>query len=190
MVATPRKWPGRCSPSSPRESCSTSTQVWKPGGYISSCAGAKSTSAPAAAAMSASRSSSRGYAARSAASSNWAGLTKTLTTTVSHSARAAAISASCPAWSAPIVGTRPTTPSSSSSDDPTDDLHKSAFVVSASVTYIGSSSGRSARIAARCASTVAQSPRAIGPGQLEAVLDRAAHQRVERLRRRACCLEQ
>ena len=31
-VATPRKWPGLNSPSSPRESSSTSTQVWKPGG--------------------------------------------------------------------------------------------------------------------------------------------------------------
>ncbi len=47
--------------------------------------------------------------------------------------------------------------------DRADDPHASAFVVSASSVYIASSSGRSRRIAATCASTVAQSPREIGP---------------------------
>ena len=40
-------------------------------------------------------------------SANCAGLTNTLATTMSHSSRAAANSATWPAWSAPIVGTSP-----------------------------------------------------------------------------------
>ena len=44
-------------------------------------------------------------------SPNCAGLTKRLATTTSFSSRAAANSARCPAWNAPIVGTSPTEPS-------------------------------------------------------------------------------
>ena len=41
------------------------------------------------------------------ARSSWAGLTKMLATTTSHSSRARMMSASWPWWSAPMVGTSP-----------------------------------------------------------------------------------
>ena len=61
---------------------------------------------------------------------------------------------------------------------------------SASARYSGSSSGRSARIASRCRSTVSQSPRSIGPVSSKSFSIVRAHQRVERLGRRARRLEQ
>ena len=94
--------------------------------------------------------------------SNWAAFTKRLATRTSDSARAAAKSASWPACSAPIVGTRPTTPRRGTSS-------------------LRRSTGRRSRLgrlhergverlepgcratAARWRSTVSQSPRATGP---------------------------
>ena len=78
----------------------------------------------------------------------------------------------------PDVGDRPAGP------------HATATVASASTRYIGSSSGRVARIASQVPLDrlpVAALDRA---GQLEAVLDRPPHQRVERLGRRSRRLEQ
>ena len=159
-------------------------------------AGAKTTSTPAASAAAQRRAPRRaGSASRSSSAPNCAGLTNRLATTRSHSARAAREQREVPAR-----GARPSSARARSarrrgrasaarvSAIVRDDLH--GAVASASARYIGSSSGRRSRIAARCASTVAQSPRAIGPGQLEAVLDRPPHQRDERLGRRARLLEQ
>ena len=71
-VPGPDAAPSRTAPSSV-----TSTQVWKPGGYISSADGAKSdVDAGSLPPAPRSRSQSRGYASRSAASPNCAGLTK------------------------------------------------------------------------------------------------------------------
>ncbi len=65
------------------------------------------TSTPVLAATAASAASVRGYVARSWASPNCIGFTNRETTTSSHAARAACISAAWPSWNAPIVGTRP-----------------------------------------------------------------------------------
>ena len=46
-MATPRKWPGRAAPSRPSATPSGSTQVAKPGGYISAGGGANRRSTPA-----------------------------------------------------------------------------------------------------------------------------------------------
>ena len=59
-----------------------------PSGYTSSASGTKSTSAPASSAISVSRASWRGYRARSPASLNCFGLTKMLTTTEAATPRA------------------------------------------------------------------------------------------------------
>src|SRR5918999_1489038 len=64
-------------------------------------------STPSAVASSMSRASSRGYASRSSPGPNWAGLTKSETTTTSHCSRARRISERWPPWKAPMVGTRP-----------------------------------------------------------------------------------
>ena len=50
----------------------------------------------------------RGYFVKSAATLNWRGLTKIVTTVVASAARAWRMSARWPSWSQPIVGTRPT----------------------------------------------------------------------------------
>ena len=69
-------------------------------------------------------------------------------------------------WNAPIVGTRPIDPLAQRTEclpelgDRAHRLHASAFVVSASATYIGSSSGRSRRIAAMCSADGRPSRRA------------------------------
>ena len=47
-VVTPSKWPGRLAPHSPSVSPATCTVVRAPLGYISSTAGANSTSTPSA----------------------------------------------------------------------------------------------------------------------------------------------
>ena len=66
------------------------------------------TSHPAASRSAQSRSSVRGYVAKSCLLLNCVGLTKTLTTTMSFSLRARSTSDLCPACNAPMVGTRPT----------------------------------------------------------------------------------
>ena len=63
-------------------------------------------------------------------------------------------------------------------------------VSAARASYAGSSSGAASAIAARCRSTVSQSPRSIGPVSCEVVVDHSAHERVERLGRRFCRREQ
>ena len=45
-VATPRKWPGRQTPSSGCATAGGSTYVEKPGGYMSACCGTKTRSQP------------------------------------------------------------------------------------------------------------------------------------------------
>ena len=115
-VATPRKWPGRCSPSSMAPSCSTSTQVWKPGGYISSAVrGEEHVDARLLGELRRRAPRRAGTRPDRRPRSNWAGLTNRLATTSSFSSRAARKSARWPSWSAPIVGTRPISPSSASS---------------------------------------------------------------------------
>ena len=90
-VATPRKWPGRWSPSSPRESSLDVDPGLEAGRVdLAPAAARRGRRRPRPPRAPASRASSRGYAARSAPSSNCAGLTKRLTTTMSFSARAAA----------------------------------------------------------------------------------------------------
>src|SRR3954447_489299 len=106
-VATPSKWPGRAAPSSGAAIAPTDTAVSNPGGYTSSTAGAKTMSTPARSHASRSRASFRGYFAKSSRCPNWRGLTKIDTTTVALSARARSTSDTWPAWSHPIVGTRP-----------------------------------------------------------------------------------
>ena len=64
-------------------------------------------STPAASAFARSLASLRGYCSKSAASPNWRGFTKIDITTVALSARARSTSETWPAWSQPIVGTRP-----------------------------------------------------------------------------------
>ncbi len=77
---TPRKWPGRCLPSSTLSSCGRSiTTSAPPGGYISSAEGWNTQSTPAAAHLARSASSGRGYLDRSSPRPNWVGLTKMLT---------------------------------------------------------------------------------------------------------------
>src|SRR5271165_536799 len=111
-VATPLKWPGRDAPS--QRSLTPYTETVVAGGaghdgYISATGGTKTTSAPASAHTSRSRSSVLGYRSMSSGSPNCSGLTKMLTATTSHSARARATSEVCPSCSAPMVGTSPTT---------------------------------------------------------------------------------
>ena len=126
--------------------------------------------------------SSRGYASRSVGSSNCAGLTNSDITTRRFSCRAARRSATWPSWRAPIVGTRPRRPRRRLS---------SAIV---RTTFIRERRRRSreclvelvelgALAADRLLVRLDRRPVAAGdrPGQLEAVLDRAAHQRHERL---------
>ena len=107
IVATPRKWPGRKRPSRIEPSSVTSTQVWKPGGYISSGDGAKTRSTPSSRASARSRVRRGGSERGRSGCANCAGFTKRLITTVSFSARAARSSARWPSWSDPIVGTSP-----------------------------------------------------------------------------------
>src|SRR6266850_3058299 len=64
-------------------------------------------STPAFASTSASRSASRGYRSKPSPGPNWIGFTKMLTTTRSFSRHDRSTRLRCPAWSAPIVGTRP-----------------------------------------------------------------------------------
>src|SRR5271170_2841481 len=106
-VVTPRKCPGREAPSRRSPSPSTSTQVEAPAGYISSTVGAKIRSTPSASRRAQSVSNVRGYLARSSLGPNWVGFTKIETVVMSHVAFDAFTSERCPAWSAPIVGTRP-----------------------------------------------------------------------------------
>ena len=61
-------------------------------------------STPSSSQMARSRASLRGYCAKSAASLNWRGLTKIVTTVVASSARARRISERWPSWSQPMVG--------------------------------------------------------------------------------------
>ena len=112
IVATPSKCARpRTAPSNDSATWpATRTVVAKPVGYISAGAGAKTTSTPACSASRRSASSTRGYAARSAGSSNWVGLTNTDSTTVSFSDAAADSSERCPSCRAPIVGTKPIVP--------------------------------------------------------------------------------
>ena len=90
-VATPRKWPGRCSPSSPiGGACRLDPGREARPGRARSAAGAKSRSTPCSAANA--RVARRGRAdtpSQVAGSANCAGLTNRLATTTSHSARAA-----------------------------------------------------------------------------------------------------
>src|SRR5262245_57040418 len=106
-VVTPLKWPGREAPQSDAVSSCTATSVRKPGGYISSTDGAKTTSTPASRAWCRSPSMSRGYVAKSSCGPNCLGLTKIDITTISHSRRAACTRLMWPACKYPIVGTRP-----------------------------------------------------------------------------------
>src|ERR1700691_6781802 len=75
---------------------------------MSAGSGAKIASTPAAESFCASASKVRGYLARSSFGPNCVGLTKIDVTTCEHSRFARSTSAKWPAWSAPIVGTRPT----------------------------------------------------------------------------------
>ena len=132
------------------------------------------------------------------ASSNWAGLTNSETTTSSQASRAARISASWPAWNAPIVGTSPTRAAGRAGGghvgadlgDRPERPHaapprRASRVAAASASNSGSRSGARSATAARWRATVASSPRAIGPvsaslgAQPRPVLDRGAHQRRE-----------
>src|ERR1700743_1127020 len=70
--------------------------------------GAKMASTPADSSFWASDSKGRGYLARSSFGANWGGVTKIEVTTCVHSRFARSTSDMWPAWSAPIVGTRPT----------------------------------------------------------------------------------
>src|SRR4030095_3000633 len=106
-VVTPLKWPGREAPQSGVVSSCTVTSVRKPGGYISSTDGAKTTSTPASRAWLKSPDMSRGYVAKSSCGPNCLGLTKIDITTTSHSRRAACTRLMWPACKYPIVGTRP-----------------------------------------------------------------------------------
>src|SRR5580692_11046364 len=75
---------------------------------MSAGCGAKIASTPADSSFVASESKVRGYLARSSLGPNWVGLTKIEVTTWVHSRFARSTRAMCPAWRAPIVGTRPT----------------------------------------------------------------------------------
>src|SRR5579872_1568778 len=75
---------------------------------MSAGCGAKITSTPASESFCESVSKVRGYLARSSLGPNCVGLTKIDVTTCEDSRRARSTSAMCPAWRAPIVGTRPT----------------------------------------------------------------------------------
>ena len=81
----PAEMPGRTAPSSGWVSSSTVTQVWKPGGYMTSAVGVQTRSTPASSSRWRSRSRSRGYLERSSLAPNWVGLTKMLATTLAHS---------------------------------------------------------------------------------------------------------
>ena len=162
-VATPLKWPGLNSASSP--SSFGSTQVRKPGGYSSSAAGAKTMSTPAR--LRDSRVAllvagiAREVVARpelrlvdeeahhDAVALGARGLEQRLVAGVERAHRRDEADRS-------LGRTR-----RAHLRDGADDLH--GFVASASARYIGSSSGASSWIARTCASTVSQSPRAIGP---------------------------
>src|SRR5690349_20271634 len=106
-VVTPRKCPGLDAPSSRSLNPSTVTQVLAPAPYISSADGVNTTSVPSLRNISQSRSSERGYFARSSVGANCVGFTKIETTTSPQRLFAARASDRCPACSAPIVGTRP-----------------------------------------------------------------------------------
>src|SRR5580693_4169901 len=75
---------------------------------MSAGCGAKMASTPAVSSFFESDSKVRGYFARSSLGPNCVGLTKIDVTTWEHSRFARSTSAMWPAWSAPIVGTRPT----------------------------------------------------------------------------------
>ena len=184
-VATPRKWPGRARPRPPASA--TSTHVPKPAGTSrpqSARTGRRHRRPRRLRVALARRADTRpGQPARS----NCAGLTKSEATTTSFSARAAWKSERWPACRAPIVGTSPTLPRGNVElGDRPGDLHVASASVASGESLVEVARARAAlvdRSAVRCdCLPVAARDRA---GQLEPVLDRALHQRLERLRRRA-----
>ena len=106
-VATPRKCPGRDAPSSFPLSPSTSTNVFAPGGYISSTDGRKSSSTSSFSSSARSRGRSRGYLSRSSEGPNCRGLTKIDTAVAPQRDFEARTSDRCPSCKAPMVGTKP-----------------------------------------------------------------------------------
>ena len=107
-VSTPAKCPGLIAPSQRSAIASGTTLTTRGPGYITVASGTNAIVAPCDSAPARSAASVRGYVARSSVGANCSGLTKMLSTTQSHRARARSISDKCPACSAPIVGTKPT----------------------------------------------------------------------------------
>ena len=109
-VVTPRKWPGRCAPSSTSAQLARfhvgleARRVHRRSGRC-----VDRVDARAAGTLRGRRRSGAGTRSKSSRTSNCSGLTKIDTTTTSARRRASSTSARCPACSAPIVGTNPTT---------------------------------------------------------------------------------
>ena len=110
-VATPRKWPGRCSSSSIAPRSATSTHVWYPGGYISSAEGAKTTSTPAAPRSPGVARLVSGVPVQVGGLAELGGIDEEAHHDRVARSRAAARRARWPPCSAPIVGTSPMRPS-------------------------------------------------------------------------------
>ena len=194
-VATPRKWPGRTRPRAPRSLVDVDPGA-EAGRVELLRRGANSRSTPSSAAVAASASSSRGYAARSSRVVELRRVDEQADDDDVALRPRGAEEREVPAVEAPIVGTSADRDSPRAARAPRAARRPCAASSCARSSprrargTSGSSSGRWSRIASQV--RVDRRPVAAldRPGQLEAVVDRPPHQRQERLGRRAGRLEE